>query len=206
MTCGFLFMCAGYYDYDDGYTPDFAGRNSFRGLVVHPQHWPEDLDYEGKRIVVIGSGATAITLIPALVNSGAGHVTMLQRSPTYIGSLPGVDPFAVQGEESLWRRRNEPLPAGDGTEDDRFEPSQWDRVGVEAAIDACRDAGLRDELRAESSLAGRAAAVLLKRSYRRALFASLPPLYRARHERRPRLDLPFRAQDFRGVWLPPHAR
>ena len=63
---------------------------------MHPQHWPEDLDYQGKKIVVIGSGATAVTLIPALVNSGAGHVTMLQRSPTYIGSLPDVDPFAVR--------------------------------------------------------------------------------------------------------------
>jgi murein DD-endopeptidase len=125
----------------------------------------------------------------------------------WLDGLP-VDPFAIQGEESLWRRRNEPVPAGDvaGFDDDRFEPSEWDPRGVEAAIDACRDAGLRKELRAEGSLAGRAAAVLLKRSYRRALFASLPPLYRARHERRPRLDLPFRAQDFRGVWLPPHAR
>ena len=101
ITCSFLFACTGYYNYDEGFSPVFAGSEDFAGSIVHPQHWPEDLDYEGKRIVVIGSGATAITLIPALVNSGAGHVTMLQRSPTYIGSLPGVDPFAVQANRLL---------------------------------------------------------------------------------------------------------
>ena len=82
------------------------------GTIVHPQHWPEDLDYAGKKIVVIGSGATAVTLIPALVNSGAGHVTMLQRSPTYIGSLPDVDPIAVQMNKTLpdeARLRGEPV-------------------------------------------------------------------------------------------------
>ena len=94
ITCKFLFACSGYYNYDEGYAPTFAGAEDFQGTIVHPQHWPEDLDYAGKKIVVIGSGATAVTLIPALVNSGAGHVTMLQRSPTYIGSLPEVDPVA----------------------------------------------------------------------------------------------------------------
>jgi murein DD-endopeptidase MepM/ murein hydrolase activator NlpD len=124
----------------------------------------------------------------------------------WLDGLP-VDPFAVKGEESLWRRRNDPVPAEDGaSEDEAFEPSAWDPDGVEAAIDACRDATLRAELRAVTPLPERAAAVLLKRSYRRALFDSLPPLYLARHTRRPRLDLPFRAGDFRGVWLPPHAR
>jgi monooxygenase len=93
LTCSFLFMCAGYYDYDDGYTPDFAGRDSFRGRVVHPQHWPEDLDYAGKRVLVIGSGATAMTLVPSLAKT-AGHVTMLQRSPTYVVSRPDRDPMA----------------------------------------------------------------------------------------------------------------
>lgn len=123
----------------------------------------------------------------------------------WLDGLP-VDPFAVHGEESLWLRRNEPVPGGDAVSPATFEPSTWDPEGVEAAIEACRDEALRAELRAVTPLPQRAAAVLLKRSYRRALFDSLPPLYRDRHERRPRLDLPFRAQDFRGVWLPPHAR
>jgi monooxygenase len=101
VTCTFLFACTGYYNYDEGFSPAFAGSEDFAGSIVHPQHWPEDLDYAGKRIVVIGSGATAITLIPALVNSGAGHVTMLQRSPTYIGSLPGTDPFAARANRLL---------------------------------------------------------------------------------------------------------
>jgi len=93
LTCDFLLMCSGYYRYDDGYTPHFEGRERFAGRIVHPQHWPEDLDYEGKRVVVIGSGATAVTLVPALAER-AEHVTMLQRSPTYIISLPGEDPIA----------------------------------------------------------------------------------------------------------------
>jgi monooxygenase len=92
-TCNFLFMCSGYYRYDEGYTPEFAGRDSFRGQIVHPQHWPDDLDYTDKRIVVIGSGATAVTLIPSLADEAA-HVTMLQRSPTYVVSLPAIDPLA----------------------------------------------------------------------------------------------------------------
>ncbi|MGV0700842.1 flavin-containing monooxygenase [Mycolicibacter sinensis] len=104
ITCSFLFACSGYYNYDEGYSPQFEGSEDFQaagGTIVHPQHWPEDLDYEGKRIVVIGSGATAVTLIPSLVNTGAGHVTMLQRSPTYIGSLPLVDPFAERANKFL---------------------------------------------------------------------------------------------------------
>ncbi|MGY4708124.1 flavin-containing monooxygenase [Mycolicibacterium sp. CBM1] len=96
ITCSFLFACSGYYNYDQGYCPEFPGAADFAGAKVHPQHWPEDLDYTGKRVVVIGSGATAVTLIPALANSGAAHVTMLQRSPTYIGALPDVDSFAVR--------------------------------------------------------------------------------------------------------------
>ena len=92
---------SGYYNYDEGYTPEFAGSDDFEGTIIHPQHWPEELDYAGKKIVVIGSGATAVTLIPALADSGAGHVTMLQRSPTYIGSLPDVDPFTVRTNKSL---------------------------------------------------------------------------------------------------------
>ncbi len=93
-TCDFLYMCSGYYSYDAGYRPDFPGEDRFAGTVVHPQQWPEDLDYAGKKVVVIGSGATAITLVPSMAPLAA-HVTMLQRSPTYIASLPGVDPLAA---------------------------------------------------------------------------------------------------------------
>jgi monooxygenase len=93
LTCGFLFMCSGYYRYDEGYTPAFAGMERFGGRIVHPQHWGDDVDYAGRRVVVIGSGATAVTLVPALAERAA-HVTMLQRSPSYILSLPGVDPIA----------------------------------------------------------------------------------------------------------------
>ncbi|MEZ0339467.1 flavin-containing monooxygenase [Mycobacterium sp. pV006] len=97
----FLWACSGYYNYDEGYSPEFAGVEDFAGTVIHPQHWPEDLDYQGKKIVVIGSGATAITLIPALADTGAGHVTMLQRTPTYVGSLPDKDPFAARAYKLL---------------------------------------------------------------------------------------------------------
>src|SRR5688572_10778435 len=82
ITCGFLFLASGYYDYNEGYTPELAGRDRFKGKIIHPQFWPEDLDYTGKRVVVIGSGATAVTLVPELAKQAA-HVTMLQRSPTY---------------------------------------------------------------------------------------------------------------------------
>jgi len=92
-TANFLFSCAGYYRYSAGYTPDFAGREKFKGTIIHPQHWPENLDYAGKRVVVIGSGATAVTLIPAMAKT-AGHVTMLQRSPTYYVSRPEKDALA----------------------------------------------------------------------------------------------------------------
>ena len=79
LTCSFLFMCSGYYKYEEGYTPEFAGSADFAGRIVHPQNWPEDIDYAGKRVVVIGSGATAVTLVPEMART-AGHVTMLQRS------------------------------------------------------------------------------------------------------------------------------
>ena len=92
-TCGFLFFCTGYYRYDEGYTPELPGVERFGGPVVHPQHWPQDLDYAGQRVVVIGSGATAVTLVPAMAETAA-HVTMLQRSPSYVVSLPAEDPVA----------------------------------------------------------------------------------------------------------------
>lgn len=93
LTCHFLFMCSGYYNYDAGYTPDFAGLETFKGQVVHPQKWASDIDYKGKKVVIIGSGATAVTLVPEMAKTAA-HVTMLQRSPTYIVSAPSRDRFA----------------------------------------------------------------------------------------------------------------
>ena len=93
LVASFLWMCTGYYRYDRGHTPDFPGRDRFRGRVVHPQQWPSDLDYTDQRVVIIGSGATAVTLVPAMAERAA-HVTMLQRSPTYVLSLPGADRLA----------------------------------------------------------------------------------------------------------------
>ena len=101
-SCAFLYACAGYYDYESGYTPTFPGQEDFAGEVVHPQFWPEDLDHSGRRVVVIGSGATAVTLVPSMAGT-AEHVTMLQRSPTWVAALPRHDRSA----ERLRRR----LPA-----------------------------------------------------------------------------------------------
>ncbi len=120
IECGFLMACSGYYDYDQGYTPHFPGIENFGGTVVHPQQWPEDLDYAGKKVVVIGSGATAVTLLPALVDSGVGHVTMLQRTATYIGVLPGISPVAPKANK--W------LPPGPANLVNR-----WYAIGVSAA-------------------------------------------------------------------------
>jgi len=103
MTCSFLFVCAGYYSYRAGHTPDFAGRDDFDGLIVHPQDWPDGLDVTGRRVVVIGSGATAVTLVPALADSGA-DVTMLQRSPTYMVARPDVDRIALRLRKFLPER------------------------------------------------------------------------------------------------------
>lgn len=100
LTCSFLFMCSGYYDYAEGYTPELPGLSRFGGRVVHPQKWTDDVDYEGKRVVVIGSGATAVTLVPELAKKAA-HVTMLQRSPTYIVSLPAQDAIANRLRRAL---------------------------------------------------------------------------------------------------------
>ncbi len=105
VTCSFLFICSGYYRYDEGYTPQFPGTERFTGQIVHPQQWPDDVDYAGKQVVVIGSGATAVTLVPALTGKAA-HVTMLQRSPSYMLSLPSKDVIA-----DLLRRRLPPQVA-----------------------------------------------------------------------------------------------
>lgn len=100
ITCNFLFLCGGYYKYDGGYTPDFEGMDSFKGPIVHPQKWTDDVDYKDKRVVVIGSGATAVTLIPSMAQDTA-HITMLQRSPTYMGSRPAEDKIANWLREHL---------------------------------------------------------------------------------------------------------
>jgi cation diffusion facilitator CzcD-associated flavoprotein CzcO len=107
LTCGFLFMCSGYYDDAKGYTPELPGIERFGGRVVHPQAWPQDLDPAGQRIVVIGSGATAVTLVPELAKTAA-HVTMLQRSPTYVVARPDSDRIAN------WLRRRLPARAAYG--------------------------------------------------------------------------------------------
>jgi monooxygenase len=102
-TAGLVWACRGYYDYEHGHAPEFAGADEFTGRIVHPQHWPADLDWTGQHVVVIGSGATAVTLVPAMA-AGAARVTMLQRSPTYVLSRPRRDPFAARARR--W------LPAG----------------------------------------------------------------------------------------------
>lgn len=90
-VANFVVGCTGYYNYDQGFQPNFPNQEAFKGQIIHPQFWPENLDYAGKKVVIIGSGATAITLVPAMVKGGAGHVTMLQRSPTYIATVPSID-------------------------------------------------------------------------------------------------------------------
>ncbi len=118
LKCSWLFGAAGYYRYEQGYLPDFDGVERFQGQLIHPQHWPEDLDYSGKRVVVIGSGATAVTLVPAMIDR-AVHVTMLQRSPTYVVSLPERDrianllkrflpaerAYAITRRKNIWMQR-----------------------------------------------------------------------------------------------------
>ncbi|HWU31567.1 MAG TPA: NAD(P)/FAD-dependent oxidoreductase [Marmoricola sp.] len=120
ITADFVWACAGYYSYDEGYLPAFPGIEKFKGRTVHPQFWPEDLDYAGKKVVVIGSGATAITLVPSMAPD-AEHVTMLQRSPTYIMSIPSVDPTG-----SLFRRI---MPARAAA-----EQARWRNVVMQAFL------------------------------------------------------------------------
>jgi cation diffusion facilitator CzcD-associated flavoprotein CzcO len=108
ITTDFLHLCSGYYNYEQGFLPEFPGYDNFKGQTIHPQHWPEDLDYSGKRVVIIGSGATAVTLVPAMAEE-AGHVTMLQRSPSYVMSIPGTDPVAKHTRRLLGDRISYPL-------------------------------------------------------------------------------------------------
>src|SRR3954453_4103889 len=107
-TCRFLYVCTGYYRYSGGYEAEFPGRDEFAGQIVHPQHWPEDLDYADKRVVVIGSGATAVTLVPAMADEAA-HVTMLQRSPSYILAVPSEDSIANVLRKVLGDRASYPI-------------------------------------------------------------------------------------------------
>jgi cation diffusion facilitator CzcD-associated flavoprotein CzcO len=120
ISCGYLFMCSGYYSYRGGYTPDLPGRERFTGPVVHPQYWPEDLDVDGKRVVVIGSGATAMTLVPALAELGA-QVTMLQRSPTYVVAWPDVDKLANLSRKFL-------------PEKAAYALTRWKNIGIQQLI------------------------------------------------------------------------
>jgi len=147
LTCDFLWTCSGYYRYDEGYTPEFEGTERFTGPIVHPQHWPEDLDYSGKRVVVIGSGATAVTLVPAMAEKAA-HVTMLQRSPTYIASLPAQDRIAD------WLRRHLPERAA-------YAVVRWKNVLIQTAFYQL----------------SRRRPELVKRMIRRGVERSLPPGY-----------------------------
>lgn len=121
LTADFLWACSGYYDYDEGYTPHFEGQERFTGEVVHPQHWPDDLDHTGKRVVVIGSGATAVTLVPALADSGAAHVTMLQRSPTYILPVPAKDALKQRLTSLVGERAS-------------YAVTRWKNVAVQSAL------------------------------------------------------------------------
>ena len=120
ITADFLWSCSGYYSYDEPYAPSFPEQKSFKGTVVHPQHWPEDLDYTDKRVVVIGSGATAVTLVPAMTDKAA-HVTMLQRSPSYILSIPRRDPLGPLARKLL----PGPLPGAS---------ARWRNVLLQAAL------------------------------------------------------------------------
>ena len=119
-TADFLYLCTGYYRYDGGYTPEFPGIERFGGSVIHPQQWPSDLDYANKKVVVIGSGATAVTLVPALAEQAA-HVTMLQRSPTYVLSLPAQDAIANALRRAIGSR------AG-------YVVTRWKNIGVSTLI------------------------------------------------------------------------
>jgi cation diffusion facilitator CzcD-associated flavoprotein CzcO len=124
-TTPFLYLCVGYYDYDAGYTPELEGRDRFKGRIVHPQKWTSDIDYDGKRVLVIGSGATAMTLVPEM-SKRAAHVTMLQRSPTYVISMPEKDPIAE------WLRERVSPPTA-------YAIIRWKNVAFQAGIFAyCR--------------------------------------------------------------------
>lgn len=120
-VANFVFGCTGYYNYDQGFQPEFPNQADFKGTFIHPQHWPENFNYAGKKVVIIGSGATAITLVPAMAKGGAGHVTMLQRSPTYIASIPSVD--------VIYDKMRKVLP-----EDVAYKLTRARNIGVQRAV------------------------------------------------------------------------
>ncbi|WP_180164668.1 NAD(P)/FAD-dependent oxidoreductase [Acinetobacter sp. YH12049] len=120
-VANFVFGCTGYYNYDQGFQPEFKGQEIFKGTFIHPQHWPENFNYAGKKVVIIGSGATAITLVPAMAKGGAGHVTMLQRSPTYIASVPSID--------IIYNKMRKVLP-----EDVAYKLTRARNIGVQRAV------------------------------------------------------------------------
>ena len=120
-VANFVFGCTGYYNYDQGFQPEFPNQSDFKGTFIHPQHWPENFNYAGKNVVIIGSGATAITLVPAMAKGGAGHVTMLQRSPTYIASIPSVD--------MIYDKMRKVLP-----EDVAYKLTRARNIGVQRAV------------------------------------------------------------------------
>ncbi len=144
LTCSFLFSCSGYYRYDHGYLPDFEGMDDFTGTIVHPQAWPEDLDYTDKQVVVIGSGATAVTLVPAMA-ADAAHVTMLQRSPTYMASVPTRNPLAQLVRSVLPATHVRSGPAMDQRADDPG-PVPAEQATSGAWSSACCDAASRAQL------------------------------------------------------------
>ena len=148
ITADFLWACSGYYDYDEGYTPELEGRERFGGQVVHPQHWPDDLDVDGKRVVVIGSGATAVTLVPALAAEGAGHVTMLQRSPTYVLPVPGHDSLKARMTRLIGEERS-------------YVVTRWKNIALQSAL----------------YRVSRARPGLVRKVVRKANVAQLPPGY-----------------------------
>ena len=120
-VANFVLGCTGYYNYDQGFQPDFPNQHAFKGTFIHPQHWPENLDYRGKKVLIIGSGATAITLVPAMSKGGAAHVTMLQRSPTYIASVPAMD--------FVYQQMRKVLP-----EDVAYKITRARNIGMQRAI------------------------------------------------------------------------
>ena len=129
----FLWNCSGYYDYEQGFQPEFPGLDDFEGTFIHPQFWPEDLDYTGKKVVIVGSGATAVTLVPALANSGAGHVTMLQRTPSYILSRPGKDPVG-HGLQRLPIPLRAFLPFKKLRAASYYEAIRWENIGLSVGL------------------------------------------------------------------------
>jgi cation diffusion facilitator CzcD-associated flavoprotein CzcO len=133
LTSRLLWSCTGYYDYEQGFQPEFPGVDDFEGTFIHPQFWPEDLDHAGKRVVIIGSGATAVTLVPALADSGAEHVTMLQRTPSYILSRPGHDALG-SGLRRLPIPFRSLLPFRKIREASYYEAIRWENIGLSVGI------------------------------------------------------------------------